>query len=183
MRITTPENDISQILFTEKQIAARVEALGMQLTEQYHDKKPVMVCVLKGASFFYIDLCRQMRCNIDMDFISVSSYGAGSKSSGVVRLIKDLDTDITGRHVILVEDIIDSGLTLSYLREFFGSRKPASIRTVSFLDKTARHPSHLKTDYCGFEIPDEFVVGYGLDYANYYRNLPYIGVLKPEVYQ
>ena len=183
MRITTPDNDISQILFTEKQIAARVEALGMQLTEEYRHKKPVMVCVLKGASFFYIDLCRQMQCNIDMDFIAVSSYGAGSKSSGVVRLIKDLDTDITGRHVILVEDIIDSGLTLSYLREFFGSRKPASIRTISFLDKTARHPSHLKTDYCGFEIPDEFVVGYGLDYANYYRNLPYIGVLKPEVYE
>ena len=183
MRITTPDNDISQILFTEKQIAARVEALGMQLTEQYRNKKPVMVCVLKGASFFYIDLCRQMQCNIDMDFISVSSYGTGSKSSGVVRLIKDLDTDITGRHVILVEDIIDSGLTLSYLREFFGSRKPASIRTISFLDKTARHPSHLKTDFCGFEIPDEFVVGYGLDYANYYRNLPYIGILKPEVYQ
>ena len=183
MRITTPENDISRILFTEKQIAARVEALGMDLTEQYRDKKPVMVCVLKGASFFYIDLCRQMRCNIDMDFISVSSYGAGSKSSGVVKLIKDLDTDITGRHVILVEDIIDSGLTLSYLRELFGARKPASIRTVSFLDKTARHPSSMKTDYCGFEIPDEFVVGYGLDYANYYRNLPYIGVLKPEVYR
>ena len=182
MNITNPQTDISRILFTEKQIAARVEALGMDLTEQYRDKKPVMVCVLKGASFFYIDLCRQMRCNIDMDFISVSSYGAGSKSSGVVKLIKDLDTDITGRHVILVEDIIDSGLTLSYLKEFFGARKPASIRTISFLDKVARHPSNLKTDYCGFEIPDEFVVGYGLDYANYYRNLPYIGVLKPEVY-
>ena len=183
MRITTPENDISQILFTEKQIAARVEALGMELAAEYKDKKPVMVCVLKGASFFYIDLCRQMQCNIDMDFISVSSYGAGSKSSGVVKLIKDLDTDITGRHVVLVEDIIDSGLTLSYLKDFFGARKPASIRTISFLDKVARHPSNLKTDYCGFEIPDEFVVGYGLDYANYYRNLPYIGVLKPEVYR
>lgn len=182
MRITNPANDISQVLFTEKQIAARVEALGMELTAEYKGKKPVMVCVLKGASFFYIDLCRQMDCDIDMDFISVSSYGAGSKSSGVVKLIKDLDTDITGRHVILVEDIIDSGLTLSYLREFFGSRKPASIKTISFLDKTARHPANLKTDYCGFEIPDEFVVGYGLDYANHYRNLAYIGVLKPEVY-
>lgn len=182
MRITTPDNDISEILYTEKQIAARVEALGMELTAEYKDKKPVMVCVLKGASFFYIDLCRQMHCNIDMDFISVSSYGAGSKSSGVVKLIKDLDTDITGRHVVLVEDIIDSGLTLSYLKEFFGARKPASIRTISFLDKVDRHPANLKTDYCGFDIPDEFVVGYGLDYANYYRNLPYIGILKPEVY-
>ena len=183
MHITNPQNDISRILFTEKQIAARVEALGMELAAQYKDKKPVMVCVLKGASFFYIDLCRQMQCHIDMDFISVSSYGAASKSSGVVRLIKDLDTDITGRHVVIVEDIIDSGLTLSYLREFFGARKPASIRTVSFLDKTARHPNDLKTDFCGFEIPDEFVVGYGLDYANYYRNLPYIGVLKPSCYE
>jgi len=183
MKITTPANDISRVLFTEKQIAARVEALGMELTREYRDKKPVMVCVLKGATFFYIDLCRQMDCAIDMDFISVSSYGAGSKSSGVVRLVKDLDTDITGRHVVLVEDIIDSGLTLSYLKDFFGARRPASIRTISFLDKTARHPSELKTDYCGFEIPDEFVVGYGLDYANYYRNLAYIGVLKPEVYE
>lgn len=183
MRITTAEQDIDRVLFTEKQIAARVEALGMELTAEYREKKPVMVCVLKGASFFYIDLCRQMNCRIDMDFISVSSYGASSKSSGVVRLVKDLDTDITGRHVVLVEDIIDSGLTLSYLRDFFGARKPASIRTISFLDKVARHPTHLKTDYCGFEIPDEFVVGYGLDYASYYRNLPYIGVLKPAVYQ
>lgn len=110
MKITTPEHDISQVLFTEKQIAARVEALGMELTAEYRDKKPVMICVLKGATFFYIDLCRQMNCSIDMDFISVSSYGVSSKSSGVVRLIKDLDTDITGRHVVIVEDIIDSGL-------------------------------------------------------------------------
>lgn len=182
MRITTAGQDIARVLFTEKQIAARVEALGMELTEVYRDLRPVMVCVLKGASFFYIDLCRQMNCGIDMDFISVSSYGAEARSSGVVRLVKDLDTNITGRHVVLVEDIIDSGLTLSYLRDFFGARKPASIRTISFLDKTARHPSELKTDYCGFEIPDEFVVGYGLDYANYYRNLPYIGILKPAVY-
>lgn len=182
MRITTPENDIAEVLFTEKQIAARVETLGMALTAEYGGKKPVMVCVLKGASFFYIDLCRQMNCQIDMDFISVSSYGAEAQSSGVVRLVKDLDTNITGRHVVLVEDIIDSGLTLSYLREFFGARRPASIRTISFLDKTARHASELKTDYCGFEVPDVFVVGYGLDYASYYRNLPYIGVLKPEVY-
>jgi len=183
MNITTPDQDISRVLFTEKQIAARVEALGMQLTEEYRDKKPVMICVLKGASFFYIDLCRQMNCNIDMDFISVSSYGAAAKSSGVVRLIKDLDNNITGRHAIIVEDIIDSGLTLSYLRDLLSARKPASIRTISFLDKVERHPEKLKTDYCGFDIPDEFVVGYGLDYDNYYRNLPYIGVLRPEAYR
>ncbi len=182
MKITDAAHDVGRVLYTEEQIAGRVGALGRELTEVYRDKKPVMVCVLKGASFFYIDLCRRMECAIDMDFISVSSYGAGSKSSGVVRLVKDLDTDITGRHVLIVEDIIDSGLTLTYLKEFFGARKPASIKTISFLDKSARHPADLKTDYCGFEIPDEFVVGYGLDYANCYRNLPYIGILKPEVY-
>lgn len=183
MRITTPENDIGKILFTEKQIAARVEALGMELTEEYKDKRPVMVCVLKGSSFFFIDLCRQMHCNVDMDFISVSSYGAAAQSSGIVRLIRDLDIDINDRHVVIVEDIIDSGLTLSYLKKLFLARHPASVKTISFLDKSARHPSNLKTDYCGFEIPDEFVVGYGLDYAEYYRNLPYIGILKPEVYE
>ena len=172
-----------ETLITKEEIEKRIDALAEQIMKDYAGEEIYMVCVLKGASFFYIDLCRQIRCHIDMDFISVSSYGASSKSSGVVRLIKDLDTDITGRHVVLVEDIIDSGLTLSYLREFFGARKPASIRTISFLDKVARHPSELKTDYCGFEVPDEFVVGYGLDYANYYRNLPYIGVLRPEAYR
>jgi len=143
----------------------------------------VLVCVLKGASFFYIDLCRCMNCAIDMDFIAVSSYGASAQSTGVVRLIKDLDNNITGRHVVIVEDIIDSGLTMQYLRQLFGARNPASITTISFLDKASRHPESYKTDMCGFEIPDEFVVGYGLDYANYYRNLPYIGILKPECYK
>ena len=118
-----------------------------------------------------------------MDFIAVSSYGAGSQSSGVVRIVKDLGKNITDRHVIIVEDIIDSGLTLKYLTDLFSSRKPASIRTVCLLDKADRRQCAIKTDYCGFVIPDEFVVGYGLDYADYYRNLPYIGVLKPEVYQ
>ena len=124
-----------------------------------------------------------MNCAIDMDFISVSSYGAGAQSTGVVRLIKDLDNNITGRDVVIVEDIIDSGLTMHYLKELLSARKPASITTVSFLDKAACHDKSLKTDICGFEIPDEFVVGYGLDYANYYRNLPYIGILRPECYK
>ena len=124
-----------------------------------------------------------MNCAIDMDFISVSSYGAGAQSTGVVRLIKDLDNNITGRDVVIVEDIIDSGLTMHYLKELLSARKPASITTVSFLDKATCHDKSLKTDICGFEIPDEFVVGYGLDYANYYRNLPYIGVLRPECYK
>lgn len=183
MLIRTPEQDIERVLFTEKTIAARVEQLGAELTAKLGDKRPVLVCVLKGASFFYIDLCRSMNCNIDMDFISVSSYGANAQSSGVVRLIKDLDHNITDRHVIIVEDIIDSGLTMKYLRELFSARKPASITTISFLDKSTCHPTEYKTDLCGFEVEDEFVVGYGLDYANYYRNLPYIGVLRPECYE
>ena len=183
MLIRTPEQDIERVLFTEKAIAARVEQLGAELTEQLGDKRPVLVCVLKGASFFYIDLCRCMNCAIDMDFIAVSSYGQNAKSSGVVRLIKDLDNNITGRHVVIVEDIIDSGLTMKYLKELFSARKPASVTTVSFLDKEDCHSESLKTDLCGFTIPNEFVVGYGLDYANYYRNLPYIGVLRPECYQ
>ncbi len=183
MRIRSPEQDISRVLFTEKTIAARVEQLAAELTGRLGEKRPVLVCVLKGASFFYIDLCRSMNCGIDMDFIAVSSYGADAKSTGVVRLIKDLDQNITGRHVIIVEDIIDSGLTMQYLKQLFSARNPSSVTTISFLDKTSRHDPSLKTDYCGFEIPDEFVVGYGLDYANHYRNLPYIGILKPECYE
>ena len=182
MLIRTPEQDIERVLYTEKAIAARVEQLAAELTERLGGERPVLVCVLKDASFFYIDLCRSMNCGIDMDFIAVSSYGAGAQSTGVVRLIKDLDNNITGRHVVIVEDIIDSGLTMKYLRELFAARRPASITTISFLDKVGRHPASYKTDLCGFEIPDEFVVGYGLDYANYYRNLPYIGVLRPECY-
>ena len=183
MLIRTPEQDIERVLFTEKTIAARVEQLGADLTAKLGSERPVLVCVLKGASFFYIDLCRSMNCAIDMDFISVSSYGAGAQSTGVVRLIKDLDNNITGRDVVIVEDIIDSGLTMHYLKELLSARKPASITTVSFLDKATCHDKSLKTDICGFEIPDEFVVGYGLDYANYYRNLPYIGILRPECYK
>lgn len=182
MLIRTPEQDIERILFTEKAIAARVEQLGAELTEKLGSERPVLICVLKGASFFYIDLCRSMNCAIDMDFISVSSYGAGAKSSGVVRLIKDLDNNITDRHIVIVEDIIDSGLTMKYLKQLFAAREPASITTISFLDKSTAHDSSLKCDMTGFEIGDEFVVGYGLDYANFYRNLPYIGVLRPECY-
>ena len=132
MLIRTPEQDIERVLFTEKAIAARVEQLGAELTEQLGDKRPVLVCVLKGASFFYIDLCRCMNCAIDMDFIAVSSYGQNAKSSGVVRLIKDLDNNITGRHVVIVEDIIDSGLTMQYLKELFSARTPRRCSICSF---------------------------------------------------
>ncbi len=182
MRITNEQNDIESVLFSEKKISARVEELGAELTKLYKDKAPIMVCILKGASFFYTDLCRQIKCPIHMDFISVSSYGADSQSSGVVRLIKDLDNNITDRDVVIVEDIIDSGLTLRYLKELFRSRKPKSIRTVCLLDKVECHPADIGTDLKGFDIGNQFVVGYGLDYADNYRNLPYIGVLKPECY-
>lgn len=182
MHITDSSHDIEYTLFTEAQIQKRVAELGAELTEEYRDKSPIIVCILKGASFFYVDLCRKMDCHIFMDFIAVSSYGAAAESSGIVRIIKDLNLSITDRHVIIVEDIIDSGLTLRHLTELFKSRKPASVKTVCLLDKHDRHPSDIGADYCGFVIPDRFVVGYGLDYSDYYRNLPYIGVLKKEVY-
>ncbi len=182
MKITNEQNDIERVLFTEEQIKARVAELGAQITAEYKDKYPIVVCILKGASFFYTDLCRTIKTDIYMDFISVSSYGTDSQSSGVVRLIKDINTNITGRDVILVEDIIDSGLTLSYLKDFFGARKPASFKTVCLLEKEGRMMNTFQADYLGFHMKNEFVVGYGLDYADHYRNLPYIGVIKEECY-
>ena len=183
MRITTKENDIASILYSEKQIAAMVETLGEKITEDYQGTRPVMVCVLKGASLFFTDLCREIDLNIVMDFISVSSYGTSSKSSGVVKLNKDVDVDITGRDVIIVDDIIDSGLTLKHLKNLFSTRGPKSVKTIALLDKKVRHDPDLTPDYVGFQCPDYFVVGYGLDYANNYRNLPYIGILKDEVFR
>lgn len=182
MRITNEANDVEYILFTEEQIQKRVAELGAEITELYKDTVPVVACILKGASIFYTDLCRQIKGHINMDFISVSSYGKAAQSSGVVRLIKDLDTNIEGRDLLIVEDIIDSGLTLKYLKELLYSRKPKSIRTVCLLDKYECHPKEIGCDLYGFPVENQFVVGYGLDYANYYRNLPYIGVLKKEVY-
>ncbi|MCE5234846.1 MAG: hypoxanthine phosphoribosyltransferase [Clostridiaceae bacterium] len=182
MRITTEQNDIDYVLYSEERIRERIKEIAATLTEEYRDKNPVVVCILKGASFFYVDLCRLLRFPIFMDFISVSSYGASAQSSGVVRIVKDMDKNITDRHVLIVEDIIDSGLTLKYLKELFTSRRPASIKTVCFLDKHECHQCEVAADYCGFSIPNRFVVGYGLDYSDFYRNLPYIGVLKPEVY-
>ena len=183
MLIRTPEQDIERVLFTEKAIAARVEQLGADLTAKLGDKRPVLVCVLKGASFFYIDLCRCMNCAIDMDFIAVSSYGASAQSTGVVRLIKDLDNNITGRHVVIVEDIIDSGRTLSYLSEYLRLKGAKSVRTCTLLDKPDRREVEFEPDYIGKVIPDEFVVGYGLDYDEAYRALPYVGVLRRSVYE
>ena len=181
MLIRSAEQDIERVIYTEKAIAARVEEIGAELTRRLGDKRPVLVCVLKGASFFYIDLCRCMNCAIDMDFISVSSYGVSSKSSGVVRLIKDLDTDITGRHVVIVEDIIDSGNTLSYLIEVLKQRNPRSIELCTLLDKPERRvKKQVTVKYTCFTVPDQFIVGYGLDYDQKYRNLPYIGVIEQQ---
>lgn len=182
MKITTPENDISEILYSEEKIRGRVEELANELSRDYKGLDPLFVCVLKGASFFYADLCRLMTCRIFMDFIAVSSYETNAKSTGVVKIIKDLDKNITGQHVLIVEDIIDSGLTLAYLKDLFGARKPASVKTISLLQKDIPRRREILPDYLGFTMGTEFVVGYGLDYAGYYRNLPYIGVLKPETY-
>ena len=176
------ENDFDYVLLSETQIRSRVQELGMQLTMDYKDKNPLMVCVLKGAVNFYSDLCRNIADYMEMDFMAISSYGNEMKQSGIVRINKDLDKSITDRHVIIVEDIMDSGLTLNYMTSVLKTRNPASLKIVCLLDKPERRECAITPDYVGFVIPNEFVVGYGLDYAGTYRNLPYIGVLKPEVY-
>ncbi|MED0736377.1 hypoxanthine phosphoribosyltransferase [Aneurinibacillus thermoaerophilus] len=176
------DKDIEKVLFTEEEIAEKVRELGRILSKEYEGKNPLVICVLRGGAPFMTDLVRRMDIPLEMDFMAVSSYGASTQSSGVVRIMKDLDTSVEGRHVIIVEDIIDSGLTLSYLIDIIRRRNAASVKVVRLLDKPARRTVDLKPDYCGFEIPDAFVVGYGLDYAEKYRNLPYIGILKPEVY-
>lgn len=176
-------DDMAKILITEQQIASRVRELGTRITADYaaHDHL-LLVGVLKGCAMFMVDLSRAIALPVALDFIAVASYGASTESSGVVRMLKDLDTDIADRHVLIVEDIIDSGLTLAYLLEQLHLRSPASLRICSLLNKPERRTAEVVVDYLGFDIPNEFVVGYGLDYAERYRNLPYIGVLKPEIY-
>ncbi|MGX9708115.1 hypoxanthine phosphoribosyltransferase [Laceyella tengchongensis] len=175
--------DIKEVLISEEQIKGKVRELGQRLSEEYKDLNPLCICVLKGAVPFMADLIREMPIKMEMDFMAVSSYGNSTTSSGVVRILKDLDASIEGRHVLIVEDIIDSGLTLSYLVEMLKGRNAASVKIVTLLDKPDRRKVDLSPDYCGFTIPDAFVIGYGLDFAEKYRNLPYIGVLKEEVYQ
>lgn len=179
---TNMKDDIQSVLLDEETIQKKVAELGKQISEDYADKNVLLVCILKGSSIFYADLCRQIDCKMEMDFMSLSSYGNGHKTSGIVRIAKDLDTSITGRHVLIVEDIMDSGLTLNHLTTLLKSRQPASLKVVCLLDKPERRECEIVPDYKGFEIPNEFAVGYGLDYAGCYRNLPYIGVLKREVY-
>lgn len=176
-------NDISHILLTEEQIAERVAEMGAELTRDYYGKEPIVVGILKGAVPFFAELTRHMDCHLEMDFMALSSYGGSTKSSGIVRIGKDMDRSIMGRHVLIVEDIMDSGLTLSHLTKLLGERKPASLKIACLLDKPSRRECDIKPDYCGFEVPNEFVVGCGLDYDGFYRNLPFVGVLKPEVYE
>ncbi|TCS94281.1 hypoxanthine phosphoribosyltransferase [Hazenella coriacea] len=176
-------HEMKEILFTEAEIQKKVEELGKGLTEEYKDLNPLCICILKGALPFMADLIRKIDTPLGIDFMAVSSYGSSTQSSGVVRILKDLDTTVEGRHVLIVEDIIDTGLTLSYIIDLLKGRKAASVKVVTLLNKPERRTVGLKPDYCGFTIPDDFVVGYGLDYDEKYRNLPYIGVLKEEVYR
>lgn len=176
------EADIKEILISKEEIAEKVKELGEIISRDYKGKNPLMVCVLKGAILFMSDLVRNVNIPVELDFMAVSSYGVSTESSGVVRIIKDLDATIEGRDLIIVEDIIDSGLTLSYLIDILKRRNINSIKVVTLLDKPHRRTVSLKPDYSGFTVPDEFVVGYGLDFAEKYRNLPYIGILDPKVY-
>ena len=175
-------DDILEVLLSEEKIRERVRQLGAEITRDYAGKTPFFLGVLKGCYVFMSDLVRNVDLHCSMDFMAVSSYGGGTSSTGAVRITKDLSRDIEGKDVIIVEDILDSGITLSYLTKYLQNRKPASIRIVTLLDKPARRRADIRADYCGFTVPDEFVVGYGLDYAEDYRNLPYIGILKPEIY-
>lgn len=175
-------NDIQDVLYSEEQIQGKIKELGDQLSVDYEGKNPLVICVLKGAFIFMADLVKQIRVPLEIDFMAVSSYGQSTKSSGVVRIIKDLDVPVEGRHIVIVEDIIDSGLTLSYLIDVLERRNAKTVSVVALFNKPARRTVELEPDYEGFVLPDEFVVGYGLDYAEKYRNLPFIGILKPEVY-
>lgn len=166
-----------RVLIPEKDVAARIEEMGRQISEDYEGKQVHLICVLKGGVFFMCELAKKINVPVSLDFMSVSSYGDGTSSNGVVRIVKDLDESLEGKDVLVVEDIIDSGRTLSYLLEILEKRKPKSMRLCTLLDKPDRRVRDVKVDYVGFEIPDEFVVGYGLDYAQKYRNLPYIGIV------
>ncbi len=176
------ESNIKEILISENMIKGKTKELGEALSKEYKGRTPLMIGILKGAILFMSDLIRNMDINVEIDFMAVSSYGASTQSSGVVRILKDLDSTIENKDVIIVEDIIDSGLTLSYLMDLFKRRNVNSIKVVTLLDKPHNRTVDFKPDYIGFTVPDKFVVGYGLDYKELYRNLPYVGVLKSEVY-
>ncbi|NTW70774.1 MAG: hypoxanthine phosphoribosyltransferase [Eubacteriaceae bacterium] len=174
--------DIKEILIEENILKNRVKELAAQLSEEYKGKNPLIICVLKGAVLFMSDLIQNMSIPLEIDFMATTSYGSGTKSSGEVRILKDLDKSVDNRDLIIVEDIVDSGLTLSYLIKIFNDRHTKSVKVCTLLDKPDRRSAEVKIDYIGFEVPDEFVVGYGLDYDEKYRNLPFIGILKEEIY-
>ena len=176
------KDTIKSILIDEETLQAKIKELGEQITKDYQDKELLVICILKGAVMFVTDLIKRINLPLEIDFMAVSSYGNSTKSSGVVRIIKDLNEEINGKHILIVEDIIDSGLTLSYLIDNLKSREPASVAICTLLDKPDNRKAEIDIVYTGFVVPDEFVVGYGLDYAEKYRNLPYIAVLKEEVY-
>ena len=173
--------DLDRVLFSEEDIRTRVAEMGAQITEDYAGKSIVVISVLRGAAIFMADLVREIHLPVEMDYMAISSYGNGMKSSGVVRILKDLTSQIEGRHVLIAEDILDSGLTLRYLMKNLESREPASIEVATLLRKDTPNQANIDCKYVGFECPDEFIVGYGLDYEERYRNLACIGVLKPEV--
>ena len=176
-------NDIDHILYDEAVISAKIKELGTRISEDYAGKSPFLIGVLKGCFVFMADLAREITLPCDIDFMAVSSYGSGTSTTGAVKITKDLNRDIEGRDVLIIEDILDSGVTLSYLKAYLSNRNPASIKICTLMDKPARRKADITADYTGFVCPDEFVVGYGLDYDEKYRNLPYIGVLKPEIYE
>ena len=176
-------NDIERVLFSQQELQSKVTELGARITEDYAGKEPIFVGVLKGCFVFMADLMRAVNLPCQIDFMAVSSYGKGTTSSGEVQSTKDLSYDIAGRDVIIVEDILDSGVTLNYLIGYLKHRNPRSVRIVTLFDKPSRRKAPVKADYYGYEVPDAFIVGYGLDYAEKYRNLPYIGILKPEIYE
>ncbi|QSX07418.1 hypoxanthine phosphoribosyltransferase [Alkalibacter rhizosphaerae] len=174
--------DIKDVLIDEMTLKERVKDLAKELSEEYKDKNPLVICVLKGAVLFMSDLIKNMDIPLEIDFMAVSSYGNETRTSGEVRIMKDLDKSVDGRHLLIVEDIVDSGLTLSYLVKMFKDRHTKSVKVCSLLDKPERRTTNVDIHYVGFAVPDEFVVGYGLDFAEKYRNLPFIGVLKEEIY-
>ncbi|MDR0889271.1 MAG: hypoxanthine phosphoribosyltransferase [Oscillospiraceae bacterium] len=174
--------DIDHVLISEERLHARIAELGEQLAADYAGKTPIFIGVLKGVVMFFTDMVRATPIRCEYDFLAVSSYGSGTTSSGTVRMLKDVSSDITGRHIVILEDILDSGLTLHFVRNYLLSKNPASLKICTLLDKPERRRVDVFADYVGFSIPNEFVVGYGLDYKEEYRNLPFIGVLKPEIY-
>ena len=181
--MATLDRDIDHILVTEEQLKAKVNELGAQITQDYDGRDLLLVSILKGSVVFMADLMRAIRMPCGIDFMVVSSYGgANTTSTGLVKIVKDLDQDLSGKDLLIVEDILDTGITLSHLVPMLKLRNPASVRLCTILSKPSRRKADIEPDYLGFEVPDEFVVGYGLDYDEKYRNLPYVGVLKPEVY-